>query len=364
MDGIYTKLPINLVILTPGFASDEKDTTAFPSLQLFTKFLSSHYPSLNIKIITFHYPFHAGKYAWNGIQVNSFAGKGRKWYKPFLWLKILIFLFRLRKSAGITIIHSFWLSETVFIGWLFCRVTGTGFLATAMGQDVTKQNKYLQILRLFSFNLIMISEFQSRYLKPFGKSNVFKIIPFGIDPSYFQGMTNKRATDVLGVGSLNSVKDYDQFLSVIEILVSRFPGICCKIIGEGIEKVHLKEVASAKGVDKNILFTGELSYEKVIAEMESAKLLLHTSRFEGQALVIMEALAAGQYVVTTPVGIATSLHSKKLMTGTTVEELSGHMISFLEQAHPDFTPDIHFTIEDTCKAYNSIYLALLPELRK
>lgn len=352
------RLPINIVILTPGFAADEKDTTTIPSLQLYTKSLSSLHPGMNLQVITFHYPSHPGKYTWNGIEVYSFAGKGRKRNKLFLWIKILILLYRLRKSTGIDIVHSFWLTETVFIGLLFCRLTGTGFIATAMGQDVTTKNKYLRILRLFSFNLTMISEFQSRYLKPFGKSNIFKVVPFGVDTSYYQGLTIERTIDILGVGSLNSIKNYDHFIEIIELLVSRFPGIRCKIIGAGSERNHLEQAITEKGLGKNIYLTGSLSYEKVIKEMYSGKILLHTSKFEGQGLVITEALAAGLYVVSYPVGIATSLSSKKLMTGMTREDLAGHLIKFLQLPDPDFTPEIHFTIGDTCREYLSIYQAL------
>jgi glycosyltransferase involved in cell wall biosynthesis len=93
--------------------------------------------------------------------------------------------------------------------------------------------------------------------------------------------------------------------------------------------------------------------------MQTAKILLHTSKFEGQGLVITEALAAGLYVVSYPVGIAASIHSKKLLTGTTREDLAGHLTNLLQLPDPDYTPEIHFTIQDTCKEYHSIYEALL-----
>ena len=351
--------PINIVLLTPGFAADEKDTTAFPALQLFTKHLLIHYPDLKLQIITFHYPFHEKKYMWNGIPVHSFAGKGRKWYKPVLWIRILMLLFRLRKSGGINVIHSFWLSETVPTGMIFCRLTGIGFLATAMGRDVTGSNKYLRVLRLFTFNLTLISEFQSHCLEKFRKSLIYEVIPFGIEQSYYNKMANDRPVDVLGVGSLNSIKNYDRFIGVIGILAGRFPGIRCRIIGEGVEKSRLEEKAAAIGGGRNIIFAGSLPYEEVIKEMGSAKVLLHTSVFEGQALVITEALAAGQYVVSTPVGIATSIVSEKLMTGVTMEELASHTAKFLELTDPDYTPGIHYTMEDTCRAYDSVYRQLI-----
>jgi glycosyltransferase involved in cell wall biosynthesis len=228
-----------------------------------------------------------------------------------------------------------------------------------MGQDVTKKNKYLRILHLFSFNVTMISSFQSNYIKAFGKSHIFKVIPFGIEPSYYHGLTCERTIDILGVGSLNVVKNYDQFIEIIEILVSRFPQIRCRIIGEGSERTHLEHSIKEKGLETNIHLSGALSYKNVIKEMASCKALLHTSQFEGQGLVITEALAAGLYVVSYPVGIAGSLSSKKLMTGISREDLAEHMLKILQLPDPDFTPEIHFTIEDTCREYFSIYQALV-----
>ena len=93
--------------------------------------------------------------------------------------------------------------------------------------------------------------------------------------------------------------------------------------------------------------------------MVSGKVLLHTSKFEGQGLVITEALAAGQYVVCHPVGIAASLSSKKLLTGTTLEDLAGQLTKILQLTDPDFTPEVHYTIEDTCREYYAICRALV-----
>ena len=141
-DGICMKSPINIVLLTPGFAADEMDTTAIPSLQLYTQCLTSQHTELNLQILAFQYPYHSGKYTWKGIPVYSAAGKGYKWNRIFTWIKILWVLKRIHKSSGIDLVHAFWLTEATFIGLIFCRLTGVPFLATAMGQDVTKKNKY------------------------------------------------------------------------------------------------------------------------------------------------------------------------------------------------------------------------------
>ena len=46
-----------LVILTPGFAKDETDTTCLPMQQSFIRCLNKMIPHLNIIILAFQYPF-------------------------------------------------------------------------------------------------------------------------------------------------------------------------------------------------------------------------------------------------------------------------------------------------------------------
>lgn len=353
------KLPINIVILTPGFAADEQDTTAIPSLQLYTRFLQSQYDDLNIRIVAFQYPFKSGSYIWNGLPAYSAGGRNRKLTRILTWIKVLVHLYRLSKKTGIDIIHSFWLTEATLIGWVFCRFMGIRFLATTMGQDVKAENKYLRILRLFSFDLTVISPFQYEFVKNLKKANVLNVIPFGVDRSYYHDLKIPRTIDILGVGSLNSIKNYVQFVETIESVAVLFPGIKCKIIGEGTKRPEIEKMIEEKGLENNIILAGNLSYDKAIEEMHHGKILLHTSTFEGQALVITEALAAGLYVVCHPVGIAASLKSEKMFTGKTRYDLTQIILALLENKDLDFTPEIHYTIGDTCREYHDIYLELL-----
>ena len=45
------------VILTPGFAKDEADSTCIPTQQNFVRALKELYPQLNIIILAFDYPY-------------------------------------------------------------------------------------------------------------------------------------------------------------------------------------------------------------------------------------------------------------------------------------------------------------------
>lgn len=353
------KLPINIVLLTPGFAADEQDTTAIPALQLYARFLKSHYDDICIWIVAFQYPFKSGNYTWNELPAYSAGGRNRKLTRIYTWIKVLAHLYRLNKKEGIDMVHAFWLSEATLIGIIFCWFTKINFLATTMGQDVKTGNRYLHILRRLSFKLTVISPFQYEFVKNLKKANVLKVIPFGVEKSYFHDLQLLRAIDILGVGSLNRIKNYIEFVEIIESVALVFPGIRCRIIGEGAKRPEIEKIIKEKALEDNIVLAGNLSYNKAIEEMHQGKILLHTSTFEGQALVITEALAAGLYVVSHPVGIAATLKSEKLMTGDTKFDLVRHITELLIKQDLDFTPEIHYTIDDTCREYNNIYLELL-----
>ena len=350
---------INLVILTPGFAADENDSTAIPALQLFLGSLHTSYPEINIHIVSFHYPFLSGNYDWKGLPVHAAGGVIRKPFKFFLWMRILRYLFKLRKEHGIDIVHTFWLSETALTGLIFRFLTGIPLLATAMGQDIGKQNRYLWLIRFFKFDLITISAIQANSMWRPLKANLLKVVPFGIDHSYYKRQKVERTIDILAVGSINKIKNYLHFIEIIGSLVKIFPGLNCGIIGEGNEREQIEKQIVNSGLEKRINIFGQLPYEKVIEKMQESKILLHTSGFEGQGLVITEALAAGAYVVCYPVGTAWEMEHKKIRKGETQEDLELHLINILRNGKPDYSPEIFYTIEETCRNYNDIYRTLV-----
>jgi glycosyltransferase involved in cell wall biosynthesis len=251
-------------------------------------------------------------------------------------------------------IHTFWLSDTTLIGLLFGWMTGVPVIATAMGQDVKKQNRYLWFIRLFKPVIITISDFQADILRETG-SIPLKVIPFGIDRSYFGHHPQERKTDILAVGSLNKIKDHIQFVGIINTLAAEFPELNCGIAGDGKEREEIERFILANNLENKIVLFGQLPYNKVIEKMQESKILLHTSGYEGQGLVIAEALAAGAYVVCYPVGTAWNRADKKLRTGTTKQELRQHLIDILMDPDPDYSPEILVDIADTCREYQEIY---------
>lgn len=344
-----------IIVLTPGFSADEMDTTTVPSLQMYFRNLKAYYPDIDLKIITFHYPARSEVYYWQDFRVIPAGGRHKRGGRIFLWLRVLYQLFRIKKESGIELIHSFWLGDTALVGYIFKALTGVPLLITAMGQDVKKENKYLRILRLFHLNLIFISQFQAEFNPGLVQNGRDNVIPFGIDPLYFSQNNSIRNIDILGVGSLNKIKNYKDFIEIISILRKKIPQLKCRIIGEGTERAEIDKNIIEMGLGNIIKLEGAVTYSNVITEMHSSKILLHTSHFEGQGLVITEALASGAYVVCYPTGIAKGLSCKKLFTGSTLAELSSHLEDILNYKKPDYSPEYIFSIADTCKKYVDVY---------
>jgi glycosyltransferase involved in cell wall biosynthesis len=349
------KSKINLVVLTPGFTADEHDSTAIPSLQLFLGNLRLLHPEISIRIVTFHYPFLQDRYLWKGISVYAAGGAGKRISKIPLWIRILVELFRLRKAGGIDIIHTFWYSETALIGLLFGRLTGTPVVATAMGQEFAGRNTYFFFLRMFHPQLTAISEYQAGIMRKVLRTGSLRVIPFGVDSAFYGGAAPERTLDIVGVGSLNETKNYPLFIETVGSLVKTFPDLRCAIIGEGKERTRIETLIARYGLRDRIRLLGEVSYGEVIRTLRRSRILLHTSLYEGQGLVISEALAAGAYVVSCPVGTAWNGHFKKLRTGNGQQELERHLAEILHDKNPDHSPEIFFTMEATCREYSDLY---------
>ena len=86
----------HIVLLSPGFARDETDTTCLTFLQDYALALKRLEPALQFEILSLQYPFDRGEYRWNDIPVFSAQGKNSKylrrlptWWKMFRKLRAL-----------------------------------------------------------------------------------------------------------------------------------------------------------------------------------------------------------------------------------------------------------------------------------
>ena len=346
----------SIVFLVPGFPYDEEDTTCIPALQLYIKNLHSANPGTKIIVISFQYPYNRKKYYWNNIRIYCAEGKGKgRIFRLITWLKVILYFIKVNYIYNITGIHSFWLTECAFVGQLIAGIFRIPHIVSIMGQDARSSNKYLRYLKFSKITVTSVSKFAADTFKKSINSKAENIIPFGIENNCSIAPGNNRTIDIIGVGSLIPLKNHSLFVEVIDEVVKYFPSLKVLLIGKGVLKSSIEKYIIEKGLSKNISLIGEVPRCEVLKYMMKSKILLHTSLFESQGLVFLEALYCGLYVVTFNTGYLPA--SKKIFLCRDKIEMVNDIKELLLNKK-DFNREIHITIEDTVKKFKSIYLKL------
>lgn len=339
----------HIVFLTPGFAQNEQDTTTIPALQEYIFALKNEIPELKITIITFQFPFTKEKYNWNNCAVIPFGGKNQKLKKIQIWNSAFQMLKKLHEKHPISILHSFWLGECAFVGNLFSKKHKIKHICTLMGQDVKKKNIYLKLLPLQNINLIFLSKFQEQLLLK-NDSLQTTIIPWGVTKTRFLN-SRQKTIDIIGVGSLIPLKNYELFIDVIFEINKTLP-LKVVLIGDGKEKEKLQAKIKLLQLENTIALTGKLPYNETLEYISRAKVLLHTSHFESFGMVFPEALESKTIIVSKNVG---SAHfNENWFICTTKEEM---ILACAKALTSTFSAQYHnpFIIENTVKNYLRLY---------
>ncbi len=340
-----------VVILTPGFASDEKDTTCIPVLQQYVSAFFAARPDVKLYVLAFQYPSAKGWYKWNNIDVYSAGGKGSFYFRVFTWMYVLKELKRIAKQNDIGVIHSYWLTECTLIGQRFARKNKIKHIAYAIGQDVLKENKYLRLLNFSQISVVAMSESIANRCSNLTNRKVAAIIPAGIDIKSIPLTTEPRTIDIIGVGALIQLKNYSLFIDIIDNLKKDIPGIKAIIIGKGIQEQMLKEEIGRRDLEENIQLVGEKPHKEIFSFINRSKIFLHTSNYEGQSTVIMEAISLGLPVVCFDVG---RVDNEKIKVCKDKDEMVSKLRELLSQKI-DYSPAIALTTEDTVREFIKIY---------
>jgi len=109
-------------------------------------------------------------------------------------------------------------------------------------------------------------------------------------------------TVVANVGRHLEVKRLDRFLHAVALARRQVPGVTGLLIGDGTERPALERLAAELGLlEGGVLFAGHRTDVPRLLRRDADMLLL-TSQHEGFPNAVLEAMAAGLPVISTPVG--------------------------------------------------------------
>jgi len=132
----------------------------------------------------------------------------------------------------------------------------------------------------------------------------YQIIPNGCDIDFFSpSVVEKDPSELRMVfaGRLTRQKDPFTLLRTARSLLAARVPFSIEILGDGPLRRKMESYVKQHQLEGSVHFAGWVTREVVREKYRRAHLLLVTSRDEGQSLTMMEALATGLYLFTTPV---------------------------------------------------------------
>ena len=346
--------PKTFVILTPGFAKDEADSTCIPTQQNFVRILKEIYPQLNIIILASDYPYTTKKYTWHNNTVISFNGRNKGGLsKLLLRHRIFSVLKDIHASNNIIGLLSFWYAECALIGKKFADSNGLKHICWICGQDARRGNKYVRRIPLKADELAALSDFlQDEFEKDYGTRPHY-VIPPGINTKQFSQSILQKDIDILAAGSLIPLKQYEIFINVIAELKKQLPAIKATLIGDGPEKCKLQNLIAASELQSNITLTGELAHPHVLQLMQRGKVFLHPSSYEGFGVVCIEALFAGAKLISFVKPMNQEIEHWHIVTSK--EEMVKKAIEILKDPNTQYKTTIPFTMERSVRQMTQLF---------
>lgn len=113
---------------------------------------------------------------------------------------------------------------------------------------------------------------------------------------------------MLMVCRLSREKDVPLALRVLKEITSRYPKTGLVIVGDGPERAPLMKEVRNLELENNVRFEGW--QDELVSYYKTADILLHTSRYEGYGMTLVEAAVCGLPIVTSEVGIASELDAQ------------------------------------------------------
>ena len=141
---------------------------------------------------------------------------------------------------------------------------------------------------------------------PPGVAHRMSVLPHGIDVDAISrarlAPTTRSSGEVIAVcvASHRDVKNYPNLLGAVAIARHDAPSLRLVAVGDGPDIERHRRIAMELGIDEVVRFVP--ASLDVLTTMASADMLVVASDFEGQPLVVMEAMALGLPVVATSVG--------------------------------------------------------------
>ena len=166
--------------------------------------------------------------------------------------------------------------------------------------DALVERRLLQAVSDFDL-VITMGEGAKQFMARRTTARAIHVHGGGIDDRRFHPAAEPMPdTDLVFVGRLAPIKEVDLFLKVVQAAAARKPDLRALVVGDGALRPSLEELALALGIKGNVTFLGQRA--DVEDQLRRARVFMLTSRSEGLALSVIEAMMCGLPAIVPAVG--------------------------------------------------------------
>ncbi len=233
----------------------------------------------------------------------------------------------------------------------------------------------------YTHSVVAVSKAVKQNLERYEHIKQIKVIYNGIDPDVFRVPTPEEKIEkkkrlgvegdsfILGnVGRMDKWKNQGILIEVLSELKDSYPNVKLILVGGGEEEVNLKRLAEKEGVKDRVIFLGRR--DDVNEILKVFDIFVFPSLTEGLPLVLIEAMATGIPVISSPVGgipeLVSSGDSGILISPTSKNDIKNAIIHLIKDSklRNDMGKkgrtifeerfSLHQMVEDYIRVYNSV----------
>lgn len=232
-------------------------------------------------------------------------------------------------------------------------------------KKVRKSFKYIDYLVVMTEGAKQKYEHWLMYEK---KSPKIVCIPNMIDATQDEEICDIPSKNIISVGRLEKVKDFESLIDAFHIVSKRFPEYTLTIVGEGSDRRNIESKIKSYNLEDKVILKGRLSSEQVKEEMLKSCLFVLTSRSESFSLVLCEAMAVGLPCISFDIDMGPREIIQENMTGflvrnRSIQRLSKRIIELIsnKDLSYDFSKEAkivskNFFAENVVKSWQVLFL--------
>lgn len=217
------------------------------------------------------------------------------------------------KKRGIEHFHAHFATRATTVAFLSSKIAKIPYSFTAHAVDIFKESICRKALRKkleASKFVVAVSEYNKDFLEGLVENGQDKIVKIhnGIDLSVFQpgpGIADGHFT-FLCVARFIEKKGHRILVEACHLLKKRRKEFRCLLVGQGTLQESMEKLVTARGLEDKIIFLGPRTHEEVLSLFHCSHVFVLPCRMgsdgnrDGLPVSIVEALACGLPVVTTP----------------------------------------------------------------